>query len=372
MTKKIADKVNTLCNVLENRFGFFATAFFVGFLLLLLGFVYVTPHFEAAYHGLQYSLLSLHPFEFSQPNALQNRILPSLIGYVFHLRGSLFFIVPLLFAWLFMSTLYFYYRKRVAQPIDALLFTGIIAFSCTLYIQLISPGYTDVIFYYFIFLSFISVRKLYLSSFFFSLALLTHESLLFLLPGLLMYSYYTNAPELAQKIKIVIAYLLAILPLFFYRYWVATHVDVEYDMGFYFSKKNIAFSLQKVLPLFPAGAFYAFKLFWFIPIYVLYKTIKHKEYFLFCILLIMLFATFSQLVIAFDISRMLCLAFPVFLISAEKLRDYWNENKFRHFLIVLTGLNFLVLQYHMSCDRLNPMLPLPYTMFIDFVGLSVN
>lgn len=372
MTEKIAAKVNLFCFVLEKRLGLLGASLAIGLILLVLGFVYVTPHFEAAYHGLQYALLSNHPFDFTQPNALQNRVLPSLIGYVFHLRGDLFFLVPLMFAWLFMSTLYIHYRKKVNQPIDALLFSGIIAFSCTLYIQLISPGYTDVVFYYFIFLSFSCVRKLYWSAVFFSLALLTHESSLFLLPGLLMYSYYTNTPELTLKFKIVMAYLLAILPLFFYRYWVATHVDVEYDMGFYFSKKNIVFSLQKVLPLFPAGAFYAFKLFWFIPVYVFYKAVKNKEYLLLFLLLTMLLATFSQLVIAFDISRMLCLAFPVFLISAEKLRDYWGESRFRHFLIVLTVLNFFVLQYHMSCDRLNPMLPFPYTMFVDFIGLSVN
>lgn len=372
MTEKIAEKVNTFCYKLEERFTLNGSGAIVGLLLILLGCIYVTPHFEAAYHGLQYSLLSNHPFDFTQPNALQNRVLPSLIGYVFHLRGDLFFIVPLAFAWLFMSTLYIHYRKKVSQPIDALLFSGIIAFSCTLYIQLISPGYTDAVFYYFIFLSFASIRKLYLSVLFYSLALLTHESSLFLLPGLLMYSYYTNRPELIQKFKIFIAYLLAILPLFIYRYWVANHVDVEYDIGFYFSKKNIIFSLQRVLPLFPAGAFYAFKLFWFVPIYVFYKTLKNREYSLFFLLLTMLLASFSQLVIAFDISRMLCLAFPVFLISAEKLRDYWSESKFRHFLIVLTVLNFFVLQYHMSCDRLNPMLPLPYTLFVDFIGLLVN
>jgi hypothetical protein len=372
MTEKIATKVNTFCYTLEKRFGIVGTGLVIGFILLALGFIYVTPHFEAAYHGLQYALLSNHPFDFTQPNALQNRVLPSLIGYIFHLRGDLFFIVPLVFAWLFMSTLYIQYRKKVSQPIDALLFSGIIAFSCTLYIQLISPGYTDAVFYYFIFLSFAYVRKLYLSVLFYSLALLTHESSLFLLPGLLMYSYYTNAPDFVQKFKIVIGYLLAIFPLFLYRYWVATHVDVEYDMGFYFSKKNIVFSLQKVLPLFPAGAFYAFKLFWFIPIYVFYKALKNKEYSLFFLLLAVLLASFAQLVIAFDISRMLCLAFPVFLISAERLRNYWSENKFRHFLIILTVLNFFVLQYHMSCDRLNPMLPLPYTLFVDFIGLSVN
>ena len=56
--------------------------------------LYITPRFEAAYHGLQYALLSNDPFDFTTPNALRYRILPSLIGYVTFLRGDIFFIIP--------------------------------------------------------------------------------------------------------------------------------------------------------------------------------------------------------------------------------------------------------------------------------------
>ena len=185
---KISERVNNFCLMLENHSNLITASIIIGLIILGFDMVYITPRFVADFHGLVYSNLSKAPFDFSYPNPLRFRILPSLIGYVTFLRGDLFFIVPLIFSLIFISTIYWYYRRKNYIPIDAVLFTGLIAFSCTLFIQLEAPGYTDVIFYFFIFLSFAFVNKFFLSAVFFSLALLTHESSLFMLPGLLLYS----------------------------------------------------------------------------------------------------------------------------------------------------------------------------------------
>lgn len=360
-------KTDQFCSFLEKRTGLVLTSFILAAIILLLGMLYITPKFEAAYHGLQYALLSNNPFDFATPNPLRYRILPSLIGYVTGLRGDLFFIVPLLFALLFIASLYWVYRKKKYSTVDALLFTGLISFSCTLYIQLAAPGYTDVVFYFFMFLSFASVRKIWLSALFFMLALLTHESCLFLLPGLILYAAYVNSDRKSPFVKYTLAYLLALIPLLLYRYWVKSHAPVEYDLGFYFSAKNIGFSLTKVLPLFPAGAFFAFKLFWFFPVYALYVSYRSRDYRFMLIIVCILVCDALQLVIAFDITRMLCLGFPAILIAAEKTKATWDAAKFTRFAFILTILNFFIIQYFMTCDGIVPMLPSPYTFLLDHI-----
>lgn len=366
MVSKFIGKINLYCALLENRYNLLVSSLVIAAIILCFDMLYITPNFEAAYHGLQYAKLSNNPFDLSETNALRYRILPSFIGYLFYLRGNLFFIVPLLFAFVFISSVYYNYRKKNYQPIDALLFTGLIAFSCTIFIQLQAAGYTDAVFYYFLFMAFSFVKKPFISSLFFGMAMLTHESSAFLFPGLLLYSKYVNDNTVFEKT--VIYLLLSFIPFLVYRYWVSSYIEVEYDLSFYFSKSNILFSLKKVLPYFSIGSFYAFKFFWFFPIYILYKSWQRKEYQFFTIILIILFCVFAQLVIAFDTTRLACLAFPAILISAERMKELWDPYKFTRFVLLLIIVNFLLLPYFMSADALIPMLPLPYTLFLGWFG----
>ncbi len=361
---KIIRHINLFCEKQEKTKGLIATSLLIGLILLAFDMIYTTPRFEAAYHGLQYSLLSNNPFDFSTPNPLRYRILPTFIGYISFLRGDLFFIIPLIFAFLFISSVYWVYRKKEFSPIDSILFAGLIAFSCTIFIQLVAAGYTDAVFYFFIFLSFSFVRKIYLSALFFSLALLTHESSLFMLPALILYAYYTNTKSGAKLTTYFFVYFIAILPLLFYRLWVSAHTSVEYDLNYYFSEKNIDFAVSKMLQLLPAGLFFAFKLFWFFPVYVLYKTWKNKEYSFFMIIASIIVFDILQLLIAFDITRMLCLGFPAILLSAEKLKTYWEPQKFTRFVLVLTLINFFIIQYIVNASGFDPLFPLPYTYFV--------
>jgi hypothetical protein len=368
---KYIHKINSFCNSLENRYGLILTSFIIAFVIICFDMLYITPHFESAYHGFQYSLLSNDPFDFSYLNPLRNRVLPSFIGYVLFLRGDLFFIIPLIFAQLFVAAVYWVYRRREYSPVDSFLFTGLVAFSCTLYIQLAAPGYTDAVFYFFIFLSFAFAKRIFYSACFFSLALLTHESSLFLLPGLLIYSYYINKEIEFKVLKHFAALAMAIIPLILYRYWVASKVSVEYDLNFYFSLKNIKFCIEKMLPFLPSGAFYAFKLFWFFPIYVLYITWKRKEFVFFNMIAAIIICDVAQLFIAFDITRMLCLGFPAILLSAEKVKIEWSPEKFTRFLFTLTILNFLILQYFMSGSGIVSMLPSPFTLTMKLFGFDI-
>jgi hypothetical protein len=61
--------------------------------------------------------------------------------------------------------------------------------------------------------------------------------------------------------------------------------------------------------------------------------------------------------IAYDTTRIVCLAFPILLISAEKIYRLMDSEKLTRWLLVLTLLNFLVLQYYISANSVAPMLP---------------
>lgn len=368
MISRISNNINSFLLSLEHRFGLMLSALVLALLVLGFDMLYITPRFEAAFHGAQYALLSEAPFDFTQINALRYRILPSLIGYLTGFRGSLFFIVPLIFTFILIASLYYVYRKKNYSAIDSFLFTGLIAFSGTVYIQLQAAGYTDTAFYLFMFLSFTFVHRPFISVLFFLFGMFTHESCLFLLPALLLYFKYKNGNDNRLLIKYVIGLLSALVLFLLYRMWISANVKVEYDLNFYFSASNLKFTLKKVLPFFSVGGFYAFKLFWLLPLVAIYKY--RKERLFVSILLAVIFCSFAQLIIAFDITRVICLAFPAILIAAERLYKDYHDKGFTNRLLGLTLANFFLLQYFMSADALISMPPLPYSFALNYFRIG--
>lgn len=342
---------------LEKQVGILVFSLILGVVLMALAMLVVMPRFQLAYHGLQFGLLSNAPFDFSTPNAVRYRILPVLIGYLTFLRGRRFLLVPLIFAVLLIASIYRVYRRRGFGQLEALGMSGLFTFSSTLFIQLVGPGYTDAVLYFFIFLSFAFARKQYLSALFFCLALLTHESSLFMLIPLVLYAGYLNQSGLQTMLRQLGIMALATVPLLIYRYVVSTYTPVTFDLSFYFSAENIENCLSVVLPRIPLGFFLVFKSYWVILGIVIWKAFQRKEYqFVGIILLILLFDLF-QLIIAFDVTRMLCLGFPALLIAAEKLRDYWPDRQFKWLVFFLILLNILSPQYFMTKDGPVAMLP---------------
>ncbi|MBN8695089.1 MAG: hypothetical protein J0L87_01050 [Bacteroidetes bacterium] len=368
MISRLSNKINSFLLSTEQRLGLLFTSLLLAFVIIGFDMLYITPRFESAFHGAQYALLSEAPFDFTQANALRYRILPSLLGYLTGLRGSLFFIVPLIFTLLLIAAVYFVYRKKNYSSIDSFLFTGLIAFSGTVYIQLQAAGYTDTAFYLFMFLSFAFVHRPFMSILFFLLGVFTHESCLFLLPALLLYFGYKNGNDKRILIKYVIGLLSALVIFLLYRMWISAHVKVEYDLNFYFSANNLKFTLKKVLPYFSVGGFYAFKLFWLLPVFAIYRF--RKERLFVSILVTIIICVFAQLIIAFDITRVICLAFPAILIAAERLHQECHDKGYTNYLLGLILANFFLLQYFMSADALIPMPPLLYSFALNYFGID--
>jgi hypothetical protein len=369
LTKRIAEKINQRLGATEGSIGMFWTAVLVGLVISLLDMLYVMPVFTPAYNGPIYVQLSENPFAFSSDNPFQYRILPALIGYYTGLRGPLFVLLPLLAVWALITAVYFHYRKTAYKPIDALLFTGMVAGSCVVFIPLISPAYTDSFVYLFVFLSFASALRPGWMAFFFGLALLTHECVLFLLPGLLLYSFGLPGAENRKRVWTVIGLLLALSSFFFYRMLVSQFADVKFDAAFYLSFDNIKNNLYRILPMAPAGIFYAFRLLWILPVYLILLLIYKKHYPPVLVLTAILAGTLFQLFFSFDITRHVCLAFPALLIASEQLKKSWTAERFTQIVLLISVFNLLVIPYYASPEGLHGLHSVPYTLLMNFFGI---
>ena len=351
--KSIAFISNSLTR-LESRFGLFPSSLILGSVFFIAAMMYVQPVFHVTFHGIGFSRLSENPFDFSRQEPLRYRILTPFAGYLLFLRGPNFFILPLLVAWLFPGVVYFQYRKKNAEAIDAFFLSCFIAFSCVVLLPLVAPGYTDVVTWLFIFLAFARIGNILLSVIFFSLALLNHESSFVLLPAIILYCYQQNK---ISFIRILFFYTLACIPHLCYRYFVLTHSDTLYGLSFYFSKGNILFSMKNLFKYLPASVFYTFKLWWIFPLCCLAWAFLSKKY-LQCLILILIIAgAFSLLIISYDYTRMLVIAFPAVLLSYQWMMKSFNAEKFRKFSFVLIVLNFFILQYQFNYDGGQPMFP---------------
>ena len=189
MIKKLTRHIHSFLIALESKVSLLFSSLLLGVIMLLLAMIYVQPsfHVDARYHGSYFAQLSEHPFEFSENNPLQYRILSPFIGYLSFLRGDLFFIVPLLFDVFLLAAVYHHYRKINYEVTEAFILTALICFSCTILIPLIAPSYTDSITYFFLFLAFAKAARPLSSALFFGVALLNYETSLVLLPALLLY-----------------------------------------------------------------------------------------------------------------------------------------------------------------------------------------
>lgn len=339
---------------LEHRTGLAVASFILASIMMGCAMLYVQPVFTVLFHGISFSELSAHPFDFSTENPLRYRILAPLMGYLFFLRGPHFFILPLLASWIFLALVYFVYRKRNFEIIDAFLLTAFVAFSCLTLIPLVAPGYTDPVTWLFIFLAFSFSGNILMSALFFMLAMLNHESSFVMLPALILCNYEKNRKSI---LILLVAFLLACVPHICYRMYVDAHTTTKYSLSFYLSESNVFFTLKRLVLFGPAAVFYAFKLWWILPFCFIIWSAWYKNFFQGTVVLLTLAGALSLVLIAYDYTRMLVIAFPAVMLSYEWMLKHINRDLLRKATLILIAVNFLVLQYHFNYDGAQPMFP---------------
>ena len=68
-----------------------------------------------------------------------------------------------------------------------------------------------------------------------------------------------------------------------------------------------------------------------------------------CVIITILCGTFAQIIIAYDYTRMLVLAFPAILLSAEYVREMYPK-RFATYSLMLIIFNLIITQYQYNFD----------------------
>lgn len=360
-------KIDFYIGKYETKYGRNTTALIIGLLVLAISAIYVTPRLHISDHIMHYCKLSLSPFDFSEDNPMRYRILSPILAYITGLRGTAFIFFPRIFCLFFSIAVFLYYRKKYTSPAETVIMLSLLCFSNVYLFSLNKAGYTDIVSYFFIFLAYIYLQRPLLLGLFLMLAIFNHESSLFLVVPLFVQAIAENKEKSAKSILLnFLAFTLPIALYVFFRKVISEYTVVHYDTDFYFSKSNISYSLKTIFTNIPLGYFYVFKLFWFFPVYFLFYSALKKQYKHILIIGLYLLFTLMQLIIAWDVTRLLCLCFPVMLYTAEKVRELWGTDKFVKFSLALIAFNFFVPQYYVWVDGPQPMMPfffhLPYQL----------
>jgi hypothetical protein len=359
----------------ENRRGLLLTSIAVGFMLMMLAAIYVTPAYEikpnvrSLIFGAEYQAMSIDPFDFSHPKRVQMRILTPLLAHVLHLRGRLFIYFPLLVAGLFLASIYHYFRRDGWSPGEALGAAATMAFSMPILFLLHYAGHTDVMSYLLLFGAIVYIRKNYIWPVLFCLALFNHEGNIVAAPWLILLA----AGNRFKPKQLIIAILLlaaACIPLILFRHFVLQSVDVELTHKYYLDKSRLAGGILQGGKLLLLGVFESFKLFWIFPLIGIYATWKRRAHGDSLWFILVMLCTFGQFLLASDIGRLSSMAFPAVLMGIREARYFWVKGEFGNWLWGIILLNFLVPQYYAGRGILVAMWPLPVSLILLLFGLD--
>lgn len=341
MMKRFFQSINRFFLALERKIGPFLSALCVGIMALALAALFTSPRWELFYHGKGFSNLSMAPFDFSTDSSLRYRILSPLLGYILFLKGPLFKYLMLAFLLLFHSLVYFFHRRKGFDPAESLGIALLLALSTLSFYQLHFPGYNDPVSYVFILLIlFYRERKLILSLCL-TLLLFNHDNTVFLFPFLFLFLLGKDY-SFKNIRKTIFTFLPAILLYALYRSIVNSISEVGFDTSYYFDKENLRWTWDHVSERLAEGIFQAFRVGWLIPLIALFENVRRREYKENLVMLVGFVFIVSQFFIAYDISRLTGLAFPIIILGAWRIREAYGSAYFTPLIWLLVFINLFI------------------------------
>jgi hypothetical protein len=332
---------------IEKRTGLFATAVFIGMLLLLLSMMFSATRFETFHHGNAFTRLSEHPFGHDNPNDLRLRILSPLLGYILFFRGPAFKYFMLIILAVFLGMIYFFSRKKDLSPVEAFGVAAVCTFTTLTFYQLYFPAYTDPTSFLLILILMFSFRKPFAAVILLMLMLFNHEQNIFLMPFFFFLMLDKNY-SLRNILIITVRFILAAIPYFLYRTYILSNESIDYSTSYYFDPGNMQWTKEHVLPNLISGIFQSFRLGWgLIFVALLIDVFKKNINEIVLISLVLIFVS-SQLLIAHDISRLMGLAFPALLIAAFRLKKYFSKKYFILIIYFVLLINFFIPSYYVG------------------------
>jgi len=341
----------------EERIGKWPVALLTGLFFLLLAGLLTTPRFTPEHHGLGFTRLSQHPFDFSTNEDLRFRILSPLLGYLFFFRGVMFKYLMLIFLVIFYGIIYRAQRKNNLRPSEAVGLIALLAFSTLSFYQLYFPAYNDPLSFILILCCLLFYKNNLLKFLFPALMLFNHENTIFLFPFFWIL-FLDGDYRISNIFRQTLLLSVSVIPYIFYREWILTKQTVEYDLAYYFDPKNVRWTQEHVFPHLLSGIFQAFKLSWILPVIAIGIDLKEKRFSEIFLLLTCFVFVVSQMLIAYDISRLMGMCFPMIIIAALRIRTHWGSEKFLSLVYILVLVNLFIPSYCIGALE-----PIPYAPF---------
>lgn len=357
------DHLNRLVATGESRFGRWGWVVLVVFLLMLAASLYVRPGTNYYGQGVYFEALSRNPFDLHNGNVLGYRIMTPLLAYLVGLRGKTFILMNLFFAGVTIGAVYRYFRTRSDQPGDALFGALCLTFSSVVLVTIYYAGHCDVLTYLALFLMW---RWRSRPALFYPLLLvgvLNHESVLFTIPWF-AYLKVGDAPRKGAVLaELLIGLGTTILAYYLFRRWISLDRELGLTLGAYLRSftADPLFAVRRAYLFYWVGLFSVFKLLWVFPIAAasaMWKNGRRRDVYG---MFILMAGAASQLIIAYDTTRMLTLGFLVLIISLEYLFATGAYGFRRWAPWVLVG-NLLVPQLYTAANIIEIMQSIPATL----------
>ncbi len=356
----------------ELRFGPRLWSAMLALVLLVTAAIYCRPAFHTSALGTKYALLATTPFG-TAPNPVGLRILTPLISYCLGLRGELIIITNLLFAGLLIFMVYRYFRKVSPRPGDAFIAAATVAFSLVTLTTLYFGGYCDSLTYVIIFLIWRTRSKPVLFYALLFLGFLNRESLAFLIPWFALLTYQGTSNRMRWFLELVVGLSLSVGLYLLFRDWMSTDRAVEYNIGFYLNPvlSNPLTWIKRSVLNWPIGLFSVFKLMWItvaVAAVSLWKSGRRGEVYSWGVLLV---CTGMQLVLAYDTSRLMTMAFMAVISALERLFET-NPGSFRRWIGWVMLGSLAIPQLYTTAEHILVMQPLLFNLVATHVAAGLN
>jgi hypothetical protein len=371
---KLYERINSILTRLESRVGRIGAAFVVGSVLFLLACMYVRPGYQTATGlGQHYAALARDPFAFGSSNPVAYRFLTPLLSYLVGLSGGLIVVTNLIIAFLLIVAVYACYRKLSEYPADAGIAASVIAFSLVTLTTIYYSGFCDALTYVIIFFMWFWRRHTALFWVLFVLGVFNRESIVFLVPWFLFIRFVERRSVVRWLISDAVGLAACGAVILFVRHWQAEHFRIVFSNLYYWAplKQDLLVYVKRSWPEQILGLFSVFKLLWIFPLAAVLMYIRKRDHVEVISAFLLLICAAAQLLIAYDSSRMLTMAFMLTMIALLHLmRD--NHRWIAKWAFPLLLWNLLVPQLYTAAHIIEYMHTLPGNLIMmKFFGKSV-
>jgi hypothetical protein len=320
---------------LEGRLGPRGAAGVVGLGLLGLAMLHVLPSTATSAYGNTYSRMAEDPFGHIDGNALGYRILTPLLSWLVGLRGDLILVTNDLFAVALLGCAFWHFRRTLPRPGDALLAGSCLALSMVVLSVTRGAGYCDALTYLIVFLMWRHRARPILRHGLLLLGLLNHESIAFLVPWFAYLAFVERRSTQRWLLETILG-LGVVGGLYLgFRALLSSYGYIQFSASFYLRplRYDLLYWIKKAWPNQLLGLFSVFKVLWIVPIWAAVSLWRKRQRQALAEMGILLACVCAQLVIAFDSTRMLTLAYLLLVLSLEHLFAA-DEHRFRRWLAI--------------------------------------